>query len=112
MPFKSEKQRRYLWAVHPDIAKEWAHKYPKSNKNLPLYAHKDDKDDKTDSKEKAAALMAKKAHDFNVSRLISQIAGSPYCPSASILTEKLHENCKKADSKQEIVDIQIGRAHV
>jgi len=53
MPFKSEKQRRYLWATRPDIAKEWAHKYPESNKGLPMYANKD-KD--SDSKEKAAHL--------------------------------------------------------
>jgi hypothetical protein len=25
MPFKSENQRRYLWANHPDIAEAWAH---------------------------------------------------------------------------------------
>ena len=36
MPFKSEKQRRYLWAEHPDIAKRWAREYPESNKNLPM----------------------------------------------------------------------------
>lgn len=24
MPFKSEKQRRFMWAEHPDIAKRWA----------------------------------------------------------------------------------------
>jgi hypothetical protein len=23
MPFKSEKQRSYLWKYHPDIAKKW-----------------------------------------------------------------------------------------
>ena len=51
MPFKSEKQRRFLWASHTDIAKRWAHEYPKSNKGLPMYAHK-----KQD--EKAAALTA------------------------------------------------------
>lgn len=27
MPFKSEKQRAYLWANHPDIAKRWSDKY-------------------------------------------------------------------------------------
>lgn len=27
MPFKSEKQRRYLWLHEPEIAKKWAHKY-------------------------------------------------------------------------------------
>lgn len=24
MPFKSEKQRRYLWVHHPKIARKWA----------------------------------------------------------------------------------------
>lgn len=27
MPFRSEKQRRYLFAQHPEIAKRWASKY-------------------------------------------------------------------------------------
>lgn len=27
MPFKSEKQRRYLWAKHPEIARRWTRKY-------------------------------------------------------------------------------------
>lgn len=27
MPFRSEKQRRYMWMNHPDIAKRWTKKY-------------------------------------------------------------------------------------
>ena len=27
MPFKSEKQRRFLWKFHPDVAKHWSSKY-------------------------------------------------------------------------------------
>ena len=27
MPFKSEKQRRYLWKKHPKIAKDWTKTY-------------------------------------------------------------------------------------
>jgi hypothetical protein len=27
MPFKSEKQRRYMWVHHPKIARRWSHKY-------------------------------------------------------------------------------------
>lgn len=27
MPFKSEKQRRYLWANEPELARKWAKKY-------------------------------------------------------------------------------------
>jgi len=29
MPFKSERQRKYMWAKHPKIAKRWAHEKPK-----------------------------------------------------------------------------------
>ena len=34
MPFRSEAQRRFLWAKHPDIAKRWASEYGTSS-NLP-----------------------------------------------------------------------------
>ena len=27
MPFKSEKQRRWLWANEPDIAEKWSREY-------------------------------------------------------------------------------------
>jgi len=27
MPFRSEKQRRYMYAKHPEIAKSWTEKY-------------------------------------------------------------------------------------
>ena len=27
MPFKSEKQRKYLWANEPEIAKKWTKEY-------------------------------------------------------------------------------------
>lgn len=29
MPFKSEKQRRYLWKHKPKLARKWANKYKK-----------------------------------------------------------------------------------
>lgn len=32
MPFKSEAQRRYLWAKEPKVAKEWAAHTPKGTK--------------------------------------------------------------------------------
>lgn len=37
MPFASEKQRRYLWAKEPEVAKRWAEKYgskPKKKKKF------------------------------------------------------------------------------
>ena len=27
MPFRTEKQRRFLWANHPDLARKWTNKY-------------------------------------------------------------------------------------
>ncbi len=39
MPFRSEAQRRLLWAKHPDVARKWAHEYP-NQKHLPY--HKSD----------------------------------------------------------------------
>ncbi len=37
MPFRSEKQRRWLWMHHPEIAKKWSEKYgskPKPKKRI------------------------------------------------------------------------------
>lgn len=34
MPFKSDKQRRYMYSQHPEIAKRWRKKYG-PQKNLP-----------------------------------------------------------------------------
>jgi len=28
MPFKSERQRRFMWAKHPEVAKRWESEYP------------------------------------------------------------------------------------
>lgn len=36
MPFKSEAQRRLLWAKHPEMAKRWAEKAP-GQKSLPKH---------------------------------------------------------------------------
>lgn len=30
MPFRSEKQRRFMWAKHPEIARRWAREYGSS----------------------------------------------------------------------------------
>jgi hypothetical protein len=59
MPFQSEKQRRFLWAAHPDIAKRWAHEYPKQ-RNLPTYAHDKKKtSEKQESPKEKEAAMAR-----------------------------------------------------
>lgn len=53
MPFRSEKQRRFLWAEHPELAKRWAHEYP-TKKKLPMYASDSKKDTKLDTDSKQA----------------------------------------------------------
>jgi hypothetical protein len=61
MPFKSEKQRRFLWLKHPDIAKRWAHEYP-NQKNLPTYAREtenlDNNEDESGKMNKKEATLA------------------------------------------------------
>lgn len=93
MPFRSEKQRRFLWAKHPEIAKEWAHKYPESNKGLPMYAHENKEDDKPVSKE--AALNALKVLVVNN---LNQ-------PVKSVFTSSCDKNTKKANSKLEHIKL-------
>jgi hypothetical protein len=38
MPFKSQKQRAWMYATHPAMAKRWEDETPKGKK-LPKYAH-------------------------------------------------------------------------
>ena len=40
MPFRSEKQRRYMWAKHPDIADRWAREYGSKPKRKKLRKRK------------------------------------------------------------------------
>ena len=60
MPFRSEKQRRYLWATNPDMARRWAHEYPQKKK-LPMYAadEKTDKTEKPAATKKSASILSK-----------------------------------------------------
>ncbi len=80
MPFRSEKQRRFMWAEHPSLAKRWAHEYPESNKGLPMYA---DKKPTADSKEKTAALTALSAAIDYFSGRSAYLTGSANAPSFS-----------------------------
>jgi hypothetical protein len=92
MPFKSEKQRRYLWATQPDLAKRWAHKYPESNKNLPMYANED----------KKAALSTALQHVYNYVNARTFV-------NTSILAEKQGKNAKNA--ADECVKVKIPHSN-
>lgn len=41
MPFRSEAQRRLMWAKHPKIARRWADKYG-TPEDLPMHVSADD----------------------------------------------------------------------
>lgn len=45
MPFKSEAQRRYLFAKEPKLASKWAHKYG-TPKDLPMHVKNNKKSTK------------------------------------------------------------------
>lgn len=49
MPFKSQAQRRYLFANHPDIAERWAKETPKGKK-LPQHVKKKKKNGRSNEK--------------------------------------------------------------
>lgn len=36
MPFRSEAQRRYMWANHPDIARRWENEAKKASDYAPM----------------------------------------------------------------------------
>ena len=91
MPFKSEKQRRFLWLKHPDIAKRWADEYP-NQKKLPMYA---DNADKAGDKEKAAAMNVLK----------SALVNSLIAPVNIALATTYDKSVKRADSKQEYITV-------
>jgi hypothetical protein len=103
MPFQSEKQRRYLWAEHPEIAKRWAKKYPQSNKGLPMYAA--DKDNKTKESSATPATPCFQALSAPVPADRTNLINS-------ILGENHGENSKTADSKQERVTLPRSEAPV
>ena len=91
MPFRSEKQRRYLWATHPDIAKKWAHKYPESNKGLPMYAH----DENKDSKQIWVALRSK--------------AGTGYLPQEQVRSPLEYRACfVKHNTSWRMTGLEVG----
>lgn len=96
MPFRSEKQRRYLWATQPELAKKWAKDYPESNKNLPMYAKVNSEDENMKKAEVFAVLRA--AIGNNLTNAQKQAY-----TSKSILGTKL------ADSKMEHIVMPTGQ---
>lgn len=102
MPFKSEKQRRFLWAEHPDIAKRWADEYP-TKKKLPMYAHKNkaklkDIPDTRDVEEKNSSFV-------NNPVIISKLVNNRTISLIDTVHNFITKTDKTADSKQEVVDI-------
>lgn len=87
MPFKSEKQRRYLWLKQPEIAKRWAKEYP-NQKDLPMRVS-----EKGSEKESAAAILSRILPiKSNSVKIVNNTGETP-------------TTRKEADSKQEYVEI-------
>lgn len=80
MPFKSEKQRRYLWAKHPEIARKWADKY-KTPKDLPMYVN-DEK--KPESAQQKAAQRMNTVKNNKVNTVDEKTAGFSTLLAASL----------------------------
>ena len=59
MPFKSEAQRRFMFAKHPKMAKEWASHTPKGA-DLPEHVKKSE-DENTITLEQCFVKIAKKS---------------------------------------------------
>ena len=113
MPFKSEKQRRFLWAEHPEIAKRWAHEYP-NQKKLPMYADNSDtsesQEKEPESKEKTTKVSYRTlAHtapdDISISDMLRLCVNNRVNNMLNISGTDTRGTSKTADSKQEIVDI-------
>jgi hypothetical protein len=97
MPFKSEKQRRFLWLKHPDIAKRWAKEYP-NQKKLPMYADDSTSDSKKEEETKVAAL--------NV--LQSVLINSLKSHVTPVVSSTYDDSVKQSNSKQEYITIPHG----
>lgn len=100
MPFRSEKQRRFLWATQPAIAKRWAHEYPQKKK-LPMYvSENDDKKQKTDKQDTKAAKDSYMLQD-----VLTKIKKS----AASLTATTIYNaNDKKAESTTVKVEVPDG----
>lgn len=112
MPFKSEKQRRFLWAEHPDIAKRWAHEYP-TKKKLPMYApNKSDRSNAethtsvADSPENTqTSVEINKSANVNIVDLVNRYVNNRIISLTNSVQNSISQIDKSADSKQEIIDI-------
>lgn len=97
MPFRSEKQRRFLWAAHPDIAKRWAHEYP-TKKKLPLYAHSSSDDKGKRSKSETPENTQNKTATLSAMDTPMRLANINDSVVNMVGLRIYNESVKKADS--------------
>lgn len=106
MPFRSEKQRRFLWAEHPDIARRWADEYPLNGKKLPMYA-KDKAENSDEQPAKSEADVVKAAKDILKRIKMPTNTGPTYAGQTDISSEQastsiLDENTPKVEETPEL----------
>lgn len=68
MPFKSEAQRRYLYATNPRLAKKFSKKTPKGKKLPERVTPKEKKASKQEIKHRLAVKLASRLKSLNVER--------------------------------------------
>ncbi|NBT59439.1 hypothetical protein EBT16_11710, partial [bacterium] len=106
MPFRSEKQRRFLWAKHPEIAKRWAHEYP-NQKNLPTYAS--DSDAKDEPVSKSAAAQALQSIVVN---MLNSGGKSIFNDSCDSTTKKSNSKLEQIQMPQDEKPTYAGEKHI
>jgi len=94
MPFKSESQRKLMWAKHPNIAKKWADEYP-NQKNLPKHANKEHKM----KLETSAAMPSKKDkktyEDYELDGHVRTLVDAQKIADDPHLMKAVHKHAKK-----------------
>jgi len=108
MPFTSEKQRRFMFAEHPRIAKRWAHENPEGDEGLPTYAHGESTSPALKKKwDRVKQKLKGQSEDkmkYNEKGVAMPGKVNPYAKKekkASLKEQLLHKLMKKKDAAKE-----------
>ena len=97
MPFKSEKQRKYLFSKKPKIAREWSKKYNTGGKMAKpgLYANINKRKKSGTSRTKSKSTISPEAYANMKAGFPKMYGGSKKKPTKKMYGGKMHMNRKK-----------------
>ena len=97
MPFKSEKQRKYLFSKKPKIAREWSEKYNTGGKMAKpgLYANINKRKKSGTSRTKSKSTISPEAYANMKAGFPKMYGGSMKKPTKKMYGGKMHMNRKK-----------------